>query len=360
MDLPLRAWVEVDLDQIAGNLEQIRQQVNRPVWVVVKANAYGLGAAYTARFLEEQGVDRFAVSFVDEAIALRQAGIKGRILVFSPLPGEEELYPDYQLEASLNGRGAAFSSYRGPAVPVHLKIDSGLGRFGFRPEELQMAGEVLNRNNLELVGTYTHFSRPGHPRTLRRELAAFEGALNSLGELGIDPGEVHAASSRSLRYPEARFDAVRAGNALLGTGTGGKSWRLMARVAQVKKLPAESRVGYEGVHKMRTAGQVAVVAIGGADGPGYLPGAAKGDLYGLLRGVKEILWNYLGKDRVFLGKLGMQLSMVRGESLQAGEALEVASRLLPVSATLPRVYLREGRVVGISRIAETMMWGSRD
>jgi alanine racemase len=156
----------------------------------------------------------------------------------------------------------------GEQVPVHLKVDTGMGRFGCRPDEARHLAEAITRSrNLRLAGTWTHFASADTDAVMtQRQFDLFQRVL---ADIGVDPGLRHACNSAgALRYPAMALDAVRIGIAMYGCEGDGLQpvLRLRAPVAQVKKLQPGDTVGYGATWRAARASLLATVAIGYADG----------------------------------------------------------------------------------------------
>jgi len=193
---------------------------------VLKADGYGHGAVPLARRLSAEGVDFFAVAIAPEGIALRQAGIAGEILLLNFTdPAEAPACRGYGLIPVLHdlAQAAAFAEasrgFSGP-LPVHMKVDTGMGRLGIAPGEIGQMADLLRRApGLALRGTLTQFSRADEddPSPTRRQIETMRSALDALRAAGIEPGLVHVANSAgALLHEGSAFDAVRPGIALYG------------------------------------------------------------------------------------------------------------------------------------------------
>jgi alanine racemase len=284
LDPPVR--VLVDLDAIASNYRFLAARVDpRPVYAVVKADAYGHGAGPVAARLASEGADRFAVANPEEGAALRRSGVPGEILVLSradavDVPRLEAygltpaLYDAAQAEAV--AAAAARSSPR--VLPVHLELDTGMGRAGFLPEELDFVIGLFRRaRGLRLAGTFANLSRaddPSSPET-SRQIERLRAGAGRLREAGLDPGVVHAANSAAiLGEATAWLDAVRPGLALYGVAPRASSeaaaltpaMTVEAAVTSVRRVPAGTPLGYGGRFVTERATTVAVLPIGYHDG----------------------------------------------------------------------------------------------
>jgi alanine racemase len=282
----------VDLDAIAGNFRAIsaflaadRRGARAPdVIAVVKANAYGHGAGPVALALERAGAAMLACADIEEAIALREAGVRCRILVFgamsvSDLAGlfEHDLVPTISTPTAAAAVEAE-AARRGTRIQYHLKIDTGMHRLGFRDDQLRRTVPgLLASPHLELAAVYTHFATAEdseHPLMVEQR-AAFDRALATLATLGAPRVARHAANSAAmLRDERVWFDAVRPGLLLYGvvppplatTLPVKPAMRLVSRVVATKGLRAGETVGYGARYTADVDRTVAVVPAGYADG----------------------------------------------------------------------------------------------
>jgi len=281
--LPVRALV--DLDAIASNYRFLADRVApRRLYAVVKADAYGHGAGPVAARLARAGADRFAVANPEEGTALRRGGIAGEILVLSRVDPEDVprlaaygLTPTLYDAAQAEGIAAAAKGASVP-LPVHLELDTGMGRAGFRPEELDFVVALFRHApGLRLAGTFANLSRaddPSSPETAR-QVERLRAAASRLRDAGLAPGLVHASNSAAILGAEpAWLDAVRPGLALYGIAPRGFSeaaslvpaMTLEARVTAVRRVPADTPLGYGGRFVTERPTTIAVLPIGYHDG----------------------------------------------------------------------------------------------
>ena len=288
--LPYRSWVEVSREQIAANFESIRQAVGPAVQVmpVVKADAYRHGAVEVSRVLESRGARWLAVSNTEEGIALRDAGIRTRILVMADfLPFTREALLAYNLTpvihslddlAELNRlAGSRSERYR-----CHLKIDSGMGRLGVRASGAAIARAVLAAENVEVEGLMTHFASAANYQSVQtdEQIAAFEAIAAALTEAGVLPSLLHLSSTIPVGYGRIRAwqQMVRPGHAIYGYVSAARGpapaqilhlmppvrWR--ANILSVKVVGSGVLVGYGGIFRTPHPMRLAVLAAGYADG----------------------------------------------------------------------------------------------
>jgi alanine racemase len=279
--------VEIDLDALRYNFRQAKQQAGpqRLLLAVVKADAYGHGAARIAPALQQAGADLFGVAMVEEGMELRQAGIERPILVLGGIyPGQEEelftqrLTPcifDLQVAQRLDGQARA-AGYR---CPYHLKVDTGMGRVGFRPEELPaVLARLATLPGLVMEGLISHLAvadEVSHPFTAEQQ-GRFRQVLAQVRAAGFDPHHIHLSNSAALfagDLPECNL--VRPGIVLYG-GLPASHYAecldlkpvmsFRSSVVQVKEVPVGTSVSYGQRFTARRPTVLAAIPVGYADG----------------------------------------------------------------------------------------------
>ena len=318
----------VHLAAVRANFAEARRRAEgREVIAVVKADAYGHGAVPVARALLEAGCRQLAVLSVDEACALRDAGVEGPILVLGGVHGAADVAVAQRLtpvvhhageierlsaaakvrstsipgggppplgSASLRGRfaplpgggppplGSASLRGRFAPLPVHVEIDTGMHRMGVVAEEaVELLAAVDAEPALTLEGVYTHFARADEPdlTPTLEQVAEFRRVLDAARERGIEPGLVHCAHSAGLLAGKRVFDAlpeagaVRPGLMLYGVRPAPHleaelrpAMTLRTRVAHVRRLRAGDAVGYAALFRAERDTRVATLPVGYADG----------------------------------------------------------------------------------------------
>jgi alanine racemase len=272
-----RCWVEVDLDALRHNVAAIRRRIppTTQLMAVVKADAYGHGLAQVAGVLMHAGVDAFAVANLTEALVLRQIGGPGwPILLFgSALPFEIEKIVEQGITPTISALDEArlFNAAAGQRrIPVHVEIDTGMGRVGFWHEEAGPAlAEIAALPHLQIEAIYTHFpSADDNLVETRRELELFL-------RIAAPACRRHAANSAALlNVPESHLDMVRPGLLLYGippaTLARSDEFRpalsFKARVAHVKNVEAGRTISYGQTFVARRPMKIATVVAGYADG----------------------------------------------------------------------------------------------
>lgn len=309
-------WVEVDLDAIASNLRAVRGRVGpeRKVLAVVKADAYGHGAIPVARRLEKEGVFSFGVAMVEEGLELRRAGIRAGIVilgVFSPgqIPAivEGDLTPTVYSISTLT---AILDTERrlSRRIPFHLKVDTGMRRLGFMPQELRSALDriaALPQPGLEgVLTTLAGSDQEDNPGT-SQQIRQFSAALEEMRRRGLKPIQIHVANSGGvLNYPETWFEMVRPGLALYGLHPSGSqgpeltpALSFRTRIALVKSVPEGTPIGYGGVFRTSRESRIATIGAGYDDG-----------INRLLYDGGDVLVR--GRRAPFAGRISMDFSMI--------------------------------------------------
>jgi alanine racemase len=281
----LRTSAYIDLDAIEENYRSIGALVEPGVTLlpVIKADAYGHGAARVALRLQSIGAGYLAVASIDEAIELRKSGVSCPILVLSGvMPWEDvrifvenDVTPTVVSFESLE-RAAA---HQGPKpLKIHVKVDTGMGRLGFSPGDLGMLLERLGRmGHIHVEGLMSHFaSSELRDDYGEGQVEAFRGAIESFKASGLRPRFVHMANSAAIcDYPEAHFTMVRPGIMLYGSypdkSLRGKVrlkpvMRWTSSVGFVRTVPAKSSLSYGRTCVTERETRVAYVPIGYADG----------------------------------------------------------------------------------------------
>lgn len=319
----------VDLGALAHNARAIRAfmasdrgQASPTLIGVVKANAYGHGASQAARALVEAGAGMLACADIEEAAALRTAGLPGPILVFgvlslSDLDGvfEHSLTPTIASPVAARKMHSA-AARRGVRLRYHLEIDTGMNRLGFRHDNLtRTMPELLASPNLELEGVYTHFATADTPgdELFALQRRNFEAADHDLRALGARGYVRHAANSAALlAEPATWFDLVRPGLLLYGVAPPAFAGRvavtpvmsLRSRVVSVKGVRPGEIVGYGGRFTAAGATTIAVVPAGYADG---LDTRLAGRGWALVRGRRAPIIGSVCMDAIMLDVTGMAI-----------------------------------------------------
>jgi alanine racemase len=282
-------WAEIDLNALAANFLLIKRKVGPPVSVmaVVKADAYGHGAVSCARRLATAGADWFGVALPEEGIELRQSGIKQPILCLGGFwEGQAAACLQYQLTPVIYREDMMDALNRvardaGVLADMHLKIDTGMGRLGYRFDDLAESLNALRRfENLRVDGLMTHFAAADDPtcETLTEDqIARFAAAETAFRQAGHQPRFLHSANSAGIySHPDAWGNMIRPGGVLYGL------WRdvlppevtpklspvmsLHSQIELLKWVPAGETIGYGCTFEASRKTLVATIPIGYDDG----------------------------------------------------------------------------------------------
>jgi alanine racemase len=288
---PTRA--EVNLAALRHNLRVMMRAAGRArVWPVLKADGYGHGAPAVARTLERAGAEGFCVALLEEAIELRDAGVRAPILVMGGYYGgayDEVLargvvpvvYEPSQLEGLARAARAA-----GREVEAHLKIDTGMARLGVRMNELErFAAEAAKHPEIRISALMTHLACADAPtpHATREQVRLFEEATSRLAKVGIAPTLRHAANSAAVLGGDALFDAVRPGVAIFGVSPLTRelsktrsedgalhelraAMRVRSEVVDLRTIERGEAVGYGALFRASRQTRIATLPMGYADG----------------------------------------------------------------------------------------------
>lgn len=380
----------IDLDQLRVNIGTLRGMIGDDVrfMAVVKADGYGHGSIPVAKAALRAGVDELAVATVEEGARLRAHGVTAPILVLGPI-GELERRRAISQDLMLVVADLAFaealaadvrgSGRKGPP-DVHLKIDTGMHRFGVEPEAaVSLARAIHGARELRLAGVMTHFASADDPDPAYTEeqVRVFDRVVEAIRTEGIDVGTQHLANSAAtMRFPELHRDRVRIGIAMYGLQPDGSMplpppmrpiMTVHSRVARVVELEPGDRVSYGGTWTAENATRVGLVPIGYADG--------------YRRQGSNLAWMDLDGDRVPVrGRICMDQTLVevgpdarRGDLVtvigngetsvaptldQLAEMYGTISHELPTNLVVQRLahlYIQGGELVAVSDL-----WGYRE
>jgi len=375
-------WAEVDLDCLAHNMREARRVTpkNTLIMAAVKADGYGHGAPEAAEVFLENGADRLCTATLDEAVQLRRLGFTAPILCLGYVP--EYLYgvaleygvgiTIYRLDHARALSEAA--TQMGVDAVVHVKLDTGMGRLGFRVSEAtvdEVAG-VSGLKGVNLGGVFTHFAVADEADKgyTRLQFSRFMDVVDALEARGVEVPLKHVSNSAAIiDFPEYSLDMVRPGIMLYGfypsphVDQSRVSLRpamtLKAKISHVKEVPESTGISYGLTYKTGRRSVIATVPVGYADG--------------YSRRLSNVGWVAVGGARAsIVGRVCMDQCMVDVTDIpgvSVGDVVtlmgdgsggsphveEVAAWMgtithevtCGVSRRVPRVYLRGGEVVGV-------------
>lgn len=382
-DFLKRTWIQIDLDALKQNYNAIRERVapGTQIISIVKADAYGHGAVHAARELYEIGCRCFAVSNLEEAFQLRRAGLGGSILILGYTPPEkaETLAVNDITQAVFDlGYGerlAACARESGVVVNVHIKVDTGMTRIGFRYQDSEEdrhsvddIESVCRLGGLFAQGIFTHFASAdegadGEVYT-RLQFDLFLDIIARLKQRGVTFEMRHCCNSAAtLCYPEMQLDGVRPGIILYGLYPSDEvrgacplrpAMELKTVVSMVKDVPAGSKISYGRTFTAQENMRVATVPVGYADG---YPRALSGRAWMLINGQKAPVVGRICMDQTMLDvtdipgvEEGMEVTvfgMDHGERISVDDLARLSGQInyeiiCGISKRVPQVYLKDG------------------
>ncbi len=372
MDNKRPTWAEIDLKAIHYNLHRIREAAApASVMAVVKANAYGHGVYEITKACMQEGVEHLGVATLDEALEIRRDGVAVPILVLGPLdPEYAQTAIDWNLRITVFNvtleralSDAAIKSYK--SAYIHIKIDTGMGRLGFPPnqETVEQIVQISRMPGIKLEGIFTHFASADEvdkSKTLR-QLELFNHLTAELEKQGVTFPIKHCSNSAALiELPEARFNMVRAGIILYGLYPSPyvrkdllkviPAMTLKSRISFLKQLKTGDTVSYGCTWQCVQDTLVATVPIGYADGYSRL---LSNQAFGAVRGQRVPLIGTICMDQCMFDVTNVEGVREGDEIILFGrpEDLVTADELAEIKGTInyeivcavgsrvPRIYI---------------------
>lgn len=328
--------VSIDIDAIKNNFNILKKRLPQGIKIigVVKADAYGHGAVEVSRVLENSGIDMLATAYLEEAIVLRQAGIRTPIIVLFDEPDPKK-FLRYDLRAVLHNRNTIDTLSRilkapSPSLHVHIKIDTGMGRLGFSPEEvITVIKRIRDVKSIKIEGIMSHFSEAelSSKESAKRQIELFKKITSEIKELlGYEP-ICHMANSAALfSLPQALLSAVRPGLMLYGYLPGSledrelrPAMKVNTELLTIREVPSGAPVSYGGTFITKRKSYIGIISAGYADG--------------LMRSLSNrgyVL--YMGRRVPIIGRICMDLTMIdltdiiRGEERESKEVILLGSQ----------------------------------
>ena len=302
----------IETDKLAANAQAIQDRAGVPVIAVLKADGYGFGMLQMAKVLSENGITMFAVTEPEDALTLRENGYTSQLILVmrsTAMQDEAEIVVRANATATIGSPEAAAAlsaaaQKLGTAAKAHLKLDTGMGRYGFLSSQYEHIKTVYTRvPNVTVTGIYTHFhSAFADGDATHKQCAQLLEITERLTADGIEPGLRHAANSSGLYgYDDLTLDAVRVGSAFTGripskapTGLHRLGY-LESRVIELREVPAGHTVGYGAGYVTKRPTKIAVVPVGYTDGFSV---EKKKDLYRF----RDVIRYLIGEIRTFFRK----------------------------------------------------------
>lgn len=333
---------------MAQNLALLRSTIGASpqLGLVAKADAYGHGLVPVGRFAVQNGVDWLMVATVQEGIALRDAGVTTPILVLSPiLPVEAEQAVFYRLRILVENDEVALAleaaaERQESKAKIHIKVDTGISRFGATPlEASELAMRLRHLPNVNLEGISTHFGDSGNdPERTEEQIRKFDAVLKVCTSQGISFKYVHAANSAgTVRFPSSHRDLVRVGIAAYGIDPYGlykpgelrpmMTWK--ARIMALRERPAGSWVSYAKTRQLEATTKIATLGVGYGDG---YPRSLSNLGFVMIQGVRCPVLGLVCMDQLLVDVTSIATIAVGDEATLLGEQVP-APELARLSGT---------------------------
>ncbi len=351
----------IDKKKLDENIELIKKKAGVELIGVVKGNGYGFGITEFTKVLLAHNIKTFAVTEVTDLPVLREILNGEDILMMRStcIEEEAEAIAKYNATATIGSIESAevmskVAKRLNTTVKCHLKIDTGLGRYGFMPSEIEDAIKCYSLENLKFTGAYTHFSSAFRNSALTKaQLILFKDTMKKIKENVGEIGLLHASNSPALlNVEDVCMDTVRIGSAFTGrvitrnkTGLN-RLGVLEAEVVEIKTVPAGYSIGYNGLYTTKRETKIAIVPIGHYDGFGL---AKEKEIYDF-RSVLSVFKRFLKKQQMYvkingrmyhvIGEIGLSHTAVdiTGSDVKTGDIATVDISPLMVNPRLERVY----------------------
>ena len=355
----------VEKEAILHNIDWLLKKAEKtPVWAVLKGNGYGLGVEPMARLCWQRGIRRFAVTELSEARIIRELYRDAHILMMRPMVELEQLEELLELDviatigsieqaAALNGMASRLDV----VAEVHVKIDTGMGRYGFLPNETEKILDIYRfHDHLAVSGIYTHFHTAfGKPKITAQQAEMFGAVLKTIEGAGIETGTPHCCNSHAfIRFPELKMGGVRLGSALLGRVRARSGLRKVGvcetAIDEIRWLPAGHSTGYGAAWRAKKPVKIAVIPVGWYHGftneygndifrirdcLRQILGAVKRMIFG-----KKIYVNVGGKKCPVLGHVGMLHTVCDVTKIACGVGDKVTVEISPTQVRGMEILFR--------------------
>lgn len=328
--------VVINKEDLRYNIEKIKEYANTNlpddkgnkvnIIAVVKSNGYGLGIVEYTNFLIDNGIDFFAVSTVEEAVKIREAGIKEKILMLSSTSVEEDVrvLAENNVILTIGSKESLDAADKigqelGKKIKVHIKIDTGFGRYGFVYNNREKIIQALKLSkNIKIEGTFTHFSNAYYDdKYTKLQFDRFMDCIEVLKMNDIETGMLHACNTSAfIKFPNMHLNAVRIGSAFTGrisfkNSVGlRKIGYLKANIAEIKELPNGFNVGYSNTYTTKKETKVAIIPCGYIDGVNIQTGRDMFRPIDKIRYIVRELKNLFKKQYLFVSINGQKCPII--------------------------------------------------
>ena len=369
----------INKKRLIHNIEQIKKYINKsgtddkgnPVQIiaVVKANGYGLGIVEYTKLLIDNGISFFGVATIEEALKLRKAGIKEDILLMSSTAIKEDIEEliKNNIILTLGSKEdietiEEIAQKENKKIRCHLKIDTGLGRYGFLYNKREQLVELIkNTKNIQIEGTFSHFSISFYDDNYtKKQFNRFINVVEVLQMNGINTGMLHICnSSATLKFPYMHLNAVRIGCLFLGLVNGPNILGLKeisyleSKITEIKILPKNYNIGYANTYKTKRETKIAIIPCGYSDGVNVENGKDAFRIIDKLRySIKDIRYLFKkqniyvqinGKDYKILGRIGTNhiVCDITDSDIKIGDIVKINVNARLVSSSIRREYRDE-------------------
>lgn len=374
--------IEINLDHLAYNFKQVRSKVckDSKIMAVVKANGYGHGAIEVSKIFLQNGTDMLGVSILSEAIELRKAGVNSPILILNYTPSNQlEQVAQYDfIQTIYTYRDASILSkiavLQNKEVKIHIKVDTGMGRLGFIPDEdsIEDIVKIVSLPNMKVEGIYTHFpcADEKDKTTTRIQFNCFYNFIDKLKEKNITIPMKHVSNSASiLDFPEYNLDMVRAGAILYGhypCEYVNKNFihikpavTLKSIISNIKWVPKGAGISYGHTYITNRDSKIGTVPLGYTDGyPRMLSGKSKVSI----KEKKVPIVGLICMDQLMVDVTDIDEVQIGDEVVLLGYAKEAYPTIEEISSILqtndddvicmfgrriPRVYIKDGKICDV-------------
>ncbi len=368
--------VIINKEDLRYNIEKIKEYANTnlpndngdkvKIIAVVKSNGYGLGIVEYTEFLVDNGIDFFAVSTVEEALKIRNTGIKEKLLMLSSTSVEEDVRSLIKNNVILtigSKESAEIADKIGQElnkkVKAHIKIDTGFGRYGFEYcNRDKMIQTLKNLKNVKIEGTFTHFSNAYYDdKYTKLQFDRFIDCVEVLKMNDIETGILHVCNTSAfIKFPNMHLNAVRIGSAFNGRISFKNSMGLRkvgylkSNVAEIRELPKGFNVGYSNTYKTKKETKVAIIPCGYSDGVNVQNGRDMFRMIDKIRYTVEDIRNIFKKQKIYvtinkqkcpiLGRIGTYHVTVdiTGKNVKINDEVVFNTNIKHIDSSIKRIW----------------------
>lgn len=357
----------IKVDDVINNIRIVKGIAKTELIGVIKGNGYGFGMHFMAGLLKSEGISTFAVTEVTDLKLLRKDVLPDEdilIMRSTCIADEAKVIAEYDGTATVGSLESGrilnrIAKEMGKTVKAHLKIDTGMCRYGFTPAQIEQAIQTYRECDcISFTGIYTHFSSAfTNEKLTKAQIMNFNRCVEQIRQAGINPGKVHAANSPALlNVDDVSFDAVRIGSAFTGRvitknkATLKRAGYLRSRIVEIKDVPKGTPIGYNGGYTTKRDSRIAIVPVGHFDGFGVEKAADTNGFGVLIHTILSAGKRFLKKDRIAVsihgkrayvtGHIGLSHTAVdvTGTDAKPGDEVRIDLSPLFVNPQIKRIY----------------------